>query len=400
MFYNANVQGSAKMLELLTRKDAVGTRARAVYASLVPLGFFMTLLNLSVSGNDPADKWKKNYSNIPEYIRRGWFVIKTGEGEKDYIRILPLAFALKVPYYLGEQMAMMMTGQVKPEQAAVNVMANTLDAFNPMGSGGIFNMLAPTLIDPFFEMYTNKAMPTEAPIVPKETPQNKGVPHAQQYFSTTSPASISIANYLNEITGGTKVIPGAVDLYPGWIDYSAKWMTSGLGSTVNGLYQWAKNSINGVPTPTENIPIVKGFAPAATNEGRRYYEAHDQVEKKMNELRNAKKQLELNPRDEAVRNDFRKLGRELGASIDEHGKIVWKEGPVGTMEKADQIIIQLRKQNDFIRANQKLSPAEKQKKLDEVDARIQYVMVKARGALSRVMKENQPTFAPLSRLVQ
>jgi hypothetical protein len=171
-----------------------------------------------------------------------------------------------------------------------------------------------------------------------------------------------------------------------------------LGSTANGLYNWAKNSIEGTPTPAEKIPILKGFAPAATNEGRRYYEMHDEVDKKVNELRNAKRQLELNPKDEKIKADFRQLAKELGASMD-NGKIVWKEGPVGIMEKADKAIVDLRKQSAAIKANDKLSAVERKQRLDMVDARIESIMVKARGFMSRVVKENTPTFAPLSNII-
>ena len=397
-FYNAGTQGSVNMIKLLMRGDDIGKRARWAYASLIPLGFFISLMNISNSGNDPAEKWKKQYSNIPTYILRNWMVIKTGPNEKDYVRVLPLAFALKVPYYIGEQMAMVLTGQISPQTATANVIANTVDAYNPMGSGSIWNMLMPSLLDPFFDISQNKSMPSEAPIVPKETQTNKGVPHSQQYFSSTTPTSIGIADFLNSITGGSKSAPGAVDMYPGWIDYIARAFSGGLGTTVKSVYDMADNFAQGKETPAEKIPIVKGFAPAATSEGRRYYEVHDEIDKKINQLRSTYRQIQLDPKNNEAKQEFRQRARELGADEGEKGNIVWKNGPVQAMNETDKAIAEFRKQAASVRANQKLSEADRKAQLDKIDSRIEGIMVKTRGILSRSLPERKPTFAPLSNI--
>lgn len=398
MFYNASIQGTAKMVELAARNKV----ARAAYLSLIPLGFFMTLMNLAVSDDDAEEKWKKNYTNIPDYERQGFIIVKTGKGQNDYVKI-PLAFGLKIPYFLGEQMAMVLFGQVKPQKAAVNVLTNTVDAFNPLGRGSTLNLIAPSLVDPLVDLFTNRNV-FGRPIAPEKRPYNEGVPQSQQAFRSTSPTAISVAEMLNNATGGNKYKSGMLDLYPGWIEYSAGWLTGGLGRFTGSVYDWAKNSYEGVPTPIEKIPVLRRFSgPERTGPGEsfRYYEVRTEFETKANEMRKAAAGLKKNPADKEARQTVRELGRELGGTITDKGTVDWAEGsPIAVINKTDKMIAEYRKQLDAVKNNKDLTAVARDTKNRQIEAQIERVQKLAQGRLARFSdKERKPGFAPLRGLI-
>lgn len=398
MFYNASVQGTAKMVELAARNKV----ARAAYLSLIPLGFFMTMMNLAISDADDEEKWKKNYANIPDYERQGFIIIKTGKGQNDYVKI-PLAFGLKIPYYLGEQMAMVLTGQTKPLTATGNVLMNTVDAFNPLGKGSLLNLVAPSLLDPVVDLFTNKNV-FGRPIVPEKRDYNEGVPQSSQPFRTTSPTATTVAEWLNQATGGNKYKPGMLDLYPGWIEYAAGWMTGGLGRFSGSVYEWAKNSYEGVPTPIEKIPIARRFSgPERTGPGEsfRYYETRKEFEEKANELRKAAAGLKKNPSDQEARQTVRELGKELGGSINARGTIDWQEAsPISVLNKTDKMLAEYRKQLDAVKNNKQLTPVARDTRNRQIEAQIERVQKLAQNRLARFTdKERKPGFAPLREMV-
>jgi hypothetical protein len=385
IFYNANTQGTLKMIRLLAKNN----RARLVYASLIPLGFFITLLNLANSDDDEAEKDKKNYSNIPEYARQGSIIIKYGKGKDEYIRI-PLAFGLKIPYYLGEQMAMVLTGQVDPWKAAGNVVGNTVDAFNPLGRGSLLNIIAPTLADPFVDIFTNKQQPSGKPIVPTEAEWNKGVPKSDQYFSTNSPAGVTIAQAVHKNTG--------IDLYPGWVDYAGAWAVGGLGRTVNGLYNWATNAYAGKETPIEKIPVASSFGPTADREEERYYNARNDMLGKANEMRDTLKKLRRNPKDEDLRAEVKELSIETGGRPSGN-TILWGVGPVGILNKTDDELSKIKKAREDIKNNNKFSPLEKERRIEWLNNKMEQKMINARKIINKP-KQKEPVFAPLSNMIR
>lgn len=397
-FYNASIQGTVSIAQLVINNK----RARMAYASLIPLGFFMTMYNLAVSADDEEEKWKKNYSNIQDYERQGFIIIKTGKGQNDYVKI-PLAFGLKIPYYLGEQMAMVLFGQVKPQTAAANVLINTVDAFNPLGKGSLLNLIAPSMVDPVVDLFTNRNF-ANRPIVPEKRPYNEGVPQSEQAFRSTSPTAVSIAQLINEATGGNKYRPGMLDLYPGWIEYSAGWLTGGLGRFTGGVFEWAKNSYEGVPTPIEKIPIVSRFVgPERTGPGEsfRYYETRTMFEEKANEMRKAATGLKKNPSDQEARKTVRELGKELGGKVNERGTIDWQDNsPISVINKTDKMIAEYRKQLDAVKNNKQLTPVARDTRNRQIEGQIERVQKLAQSRLARFSdKERKPSFAPLRGLI-
>lgn len=286
-FFNARVQGGAKIIRLLRNSKM----ARRAAIGLVVGGFATTLWNLAIS---PDDEDKK-----PEYMRRKYwererYFIFYFPGAKDPIRI-PMGYGLQVFWMLGENLAMASQGKITPAQAAANYLSTIVSAFSPVQAEGSatdpgtwLRYIMPSMEMPLLELGTNEDW-RRKPIHPKFG--KKGEPHSEQYFSTTSPYAIDVAQFLNKVSGGNAFKPGAVDMYPGDLQYIWNFAAGGLGQTTNRTTTLFKNWLEGVPTPPNQVPILRHFVGANVEQatGEAYYEARDEVQRGMAQVRKAMK---------------------------------------------------------------------------------------------------------------
>ena len=380
MFYNASAQGTAKMARLVARSK----RARMIYGSLVPLGFMLTLLNLGMSGDDEAEPGRKFHSDIPDWEQRNNIIIRTGKGRGDYIKI-PLAFGLKIPFYLGVQAAMTLMGQVSPGKAAGNVLSNTVDAFNPLGSGSTLNILAPTLLDPVVDLFTNRDF-RDRPVVPDREPWNEGLPRSSQAQRSTSPTFVGLAESLNRWTGGNRYAPGMLDLYPGWIEYGAGWVTGGLGRFISNTVDMGVNAGTGVETPIEKIPVVRRFVGSdAGQEAARYYDSRRETMERANRLRAARKAMDAGGATDEARAAYE---REMVGLNVKTGKrnLDWSSSAPGTFEAADKIIAEQRRQIDAVRHDRSMSARSRSEKEKAIDALMRDAMNRARKDANSILQ--------------
>ncbi|WP_196236020.1 LPD38 domain-containing protein [Bradyrhizobium japonicum] len=286
-FFNARVQGATKIIRLLRNSKM----ARRAAIGLVIGGFSTTLWNLAVS---PDDEDKK-----PEYMRRKYwererYFIFYIPGAKDPIRI-PMGYGLQLFWMLGENLAMASQGKITPAQAAANYLSTIVSAFSPVQAEGSatdpgtwLRYIMPSMEMPLLELGTNEDW-RRKPIHPKFG--KKGEPHSEQHFTTTSPYAIDVAQFLNKVSGGNAFKPGAVDFYPGDLQYIWNFATGGLGQTTNRTTTLFKNWMEGVPTPPNQVPILRHFVGANVEQatGEAYYEARDEVQRGMAQVRKAMK---------------------------------------------------------------------------------------------------------------
>lgn len=284
-FFNARVQGALKIPRLLRTSKA----ARRAAIGLVLAGYSTTLWNLAVS---PDDEDKE-----PEYMKRKYwerekFFIFYMPGSKEPVK-LPMGYGLQLFWMLGENLAMLSQGKAKPAEAAANYLSTLFGAFSPITSQGSamdiqtwVRMITPSIVMPGLELTVNENW-RRKPIHPKFG--EKGEPHSEQPFTTTSPYAIDIARFLNKATGGDAFRPGGLDLYPGTVQYTWEFITGGLGQTVNRTATMIKNWEAGVPTPANQVPIVRHFVGSNVQQssGEAYYEDREAVQAGMGQVRKA-----------------------------------------------------------------------------------------------------------------
>jgi hypothetical protein len=97
---------------------------------------------------------------------------------------------------------------------------------NPLGGTEHFlSFAAPTIADPFISLYGTNIGYDEKDIR-KEAFPNQRVAVSQLYWSSTSPTAVTVANALNEATGGTPVRSGWLDVSPDTLEF---WFDFALG---------------------------------------------------------------------------------------------------------------------------------------------------------------------------
>jgi hypothetical protein len=136
-------------------------------------------------------------------------------------------------------------GESSPMKAAGNIIGTFIDAFNPIGgSESFYNFMAPTIIDPLVDIGMNRDF-TGRPIVPERGSFGVQLPESQKYWNNTFAPFVGVSNFLNSLTGGTPVIPGAVDISPNMIQYVVNYATGGVGKFVERTYNTATSTIPG-----------------------------------------------------------------------------------------------------------------------------------------------------------
>ncbi len=242
----------------------------------------------------PDDEDKKNKYAKRKYWERERYFILYMPGSSEPFR-MPMGFGLQLFWMLGENLAMLSQGKISPAEAAVNYLSTIVGAFSPfsaegspMDPGTWLRMMIPSIEMPLLELSTNENW-RRKPIHPKFGA--KGQPHSDQYFTTTSPLAIDMAQFLNRVSGGDAFRPGKIDLYPGDLQYVWEFATGGLGQTVNRTDAMVRNWANGVETPTNQIPILRHFVGQDTKQstGEAYYEDREAVQKGMSQVRKAMK---------------------------------------------------------------------------------------------------------------
>lgn len=381
-FANAGIQGIGKNTRLLknSKRFAIG------FASLAPLGFFGTLLARAAAGDDDEEKGRSLFDNIPQWERDSSIIIpygrtkpqSGGKAELRYLKI-PLAFQSKLPWALGQNLAMMLVGAQKPPKAGANMLSALIDSYNPVGHGSFLNMLAPTIADPIVDVTTNKDW-RDRDIVPPKQSWNEGLARSSQHTRNEHPAYVGVAQALNRWTGGDRYKSGLMDIHPGHLRYGAEWATGGLGRFIaggtNALLGWAQ----GRDVPISEIPIARSFVgqttPAA--ESARYYEQQREERGRDNRLRKAKRDLRDDPANAdalaTVSRESEALGiRNAGAKRPE------REGSIGRMfERTNKAIGGLRDQADDVKRDRSITAADRDAKLKRIEAQIESLMREAR----------------------
>jgi len=389
-FFNAALQPGFTWANLLRSK-----RGQRVAAALVGIGFANGLRNLMVSDDDKMEKGRKNYMNIPEWEKQGNLIIKTGPGEKDYIKI-PIGAQLNIPFYLGEKFAALLAGQATPADTAANAASGMFWSAMPISSGPLAQMIAPSVVQPLVDLYYNQKW-TGSPVHPPETQFTKGTPRSYQEGKNTGAPFSEFTRWLNNATGGNAAQPGAIDVYPDDVQHLYDFVVGGAGRSATSLYQYVANLMTGIPSPNEETPIVKGFTPSKFDSSQRYYELHDIISQRENEARKAVSDYQKNPTTQNYK-IMDKILYDLGAN-ESNGKITWNNSdPVISMRSADKELKDLRQQRMQVKDNPKLPPLMRQQQMDRIDKQMNDVMVNA----GRDMSALQPTPAPgpLSGLIE
>ncbi|NBW11263.1 MAG: hypothetical protein EBR82_24855 [Caulobacteraceae bacterium] len=231
LFFNANIQGSARIIQAL----ATSKKAQKIVLGAMAFGFFRDMVNRIVGGEDETGM--PIYDKIPEYQRRQNMIIMNPFAEEMGVQYFkfPMPYGYSVFDYAGQLVADTMPSEIygggkKPMDSAVNLTLAAIDNFNPIGgSYSLLQAISPTITTPLVDLALNQDF-SGRPIMPTPNPFDPvPPPDSQRYWNNVNPASKWVTEKLNEVTGGSKARSGSIDVSPETLDYGYDFLTGAVG---------------------------------------------------------------------------------------------------------------------------------------------------------------------------
>jgi hypothetical protein len=245
-FFNANVQGTARMAKTL-----VGPAGRKIMAGGAIVGAASTLLGIAAMGGGGGkdDEWEK----IPEWIKQRNLIIPISHD--DYLSI-PMPFGFSWLPNLGRLMVETMAYKDKTVgKSAGNLLGVLLDAFDPLGSGTPLQLALPTVARPAAALAENKDWSGKA-IYREDLNKLHPTPGESRGKDSATPVAKWLSMVVNRATSGTEYVPGAWSPTPDQIDYVLGQITGGVGRELGKVSSTVSAPFTGEELPPYKIPLV------------------------------------------------------------------------------------------------------------------------------------------------
>jgi hypothetical protein len=360
VFFNSSLQGNYNLAKRMGASKAV----QAAATKFLIAGIGMGVINSMMAGDDEdgENNYHKMLKNKPWVLERN-LVLFIGDGK--YLSV-PLPFGFNAFTNIGTQLHAAGTGVVSPLDAISSIARVAFDSFNPMGSGSLLSMIAPTVADPMIDIATNTNFAGN-PIRPTENEFDPAPPpNSEQAFKSTNPIFVWMAQAMNAATGGDDVQPGWGDVYPDNLEHLWGFVSGGVGRFIAQLGGTATRSVDGEFEPS-NTPYVRSFygtIDADTMRGQ-YFSIRADVQE-------AKAQLK----------DYQAKGDRAEIEAYKRSRAVDLK-VVGAIDAAEKQRRRLNKQRKFLEKQNPPDLAERLKKLDELEKE---AMLRARKAYIQALQ--------------
>jgi hypothetical protein len=245
-FFNAAVQGTMRVGQTLA-----GPSGKKIMAGGFAVGVFQALA-LAMAGYDDDEP--------PEYLKNKNLILPVPGG--NYLIVpMPLGFnifpgmgRLTTEYVLGQ--AGLISSTKSAGSKVISTASLILDAFNPLGSGSLIQVLAPTVVDPIAAIQTNRDAFGRP--ISKEDRATNPTPGYTRSRENASLFSQGLAEFLNYVSSpiGTKYTKGSISPTADQIDYLIGQYTGGVGREVIKTTEYVRSKFTGEEVPSYRVPIV------------------------------------------------------------------------------------------------------------------------------------------------
>ena len=393
VFFNPAVQGIEKSIRFFSMP-----RNLAVLGALPATAAALAAYAISFGADDDDPEGRPLFMDVPEYERNRSIIIPRGvvsetvtiDG-KEVTRKRLDYWSWRIPHNLrplwtfGTEMAILAAGVGGPGESAMNVTRSLEMNTNPLGSQYAWNMLAPTVADPFVDMSANRNF-FGGPITPERWPNDEGLPNSRMFWERgQSPAAVWMAQVLNDATGGSRVEPGLVDPYPGQIEYLARFMAGGLGRFALDTADVTADMRAGADLKPNDIPLLNRLRNQTSYypENDRYYVFREEAKSVKNRIRaarqiatNEEESPEVRAENEAV---MLRLMEQYNVGYDQdQGQFNWKDSATKIFDDADDQLSGLRDELTKVANNDNLERAEQKRRTDALRMQIEDVQIEAR----------------------
>jgi len=244
LFFNASVQGNYQVLRNLMSSKRVQAAVGGTIA---------TAVMLDVLGRALTDDWDE----IPEWDKERNIILPIKVGG-NFVKI-PAPWVYNVFWRMGGMIGETLAGKRKPQDTILDMAALTFTPLDPLGKpGSLAQAISPTAADPFVQILENKNFAGN-PIGPEGYPGASTKANSELLWSTTPKGYQSFARFVNEVTGGSAVESGKIDLRPGDYQLLADFLTGSFGKFLTDTtFGFANKLDKGIEGP-KDIPIIKEF---------------------------------------------------------------------------------------------------------------------------------------------
>jgi hypothetical protein len=256
LFYNPGMQGAHIVGEaLFTSKHK--KQVWAMLGAMTSLSFI--LAEMARGGDDDDREWE----NTPDYIKDRNLIFQFADKQIT----VPVAYGFGIFHAMGNYLSDLNHGADKSE-VAVKLASGMFENFSVFGNPIVgdddnietrLSQLSPTLMKLMFGPEMNRDS-LGRQIQPDKASWNQSVPDSQNMFrSVRGTVYEDIAHFMNDITGGNKYNPGAIDISPNTIKYWVTSLTGGAGRFVSDITTGSLNAAEGVSPEIENVPVLRKF---------------------------------------------------------------------------------------------------------------------------------------------
>ena len=247
-FFNANLQGTARMAQLMLTKENGKVRLSAAGKKVVAGGMLLGVTQavlLAMAGFDEDQP--------PEYLKNKNFIIPLTGGK--YF-IIPMPLGLNVFPNIGRIVAeYALSGGKHLDKRIIGVTSAIMDTFNPLGSSGFAQNISPTVLDPIVGAFVTNKDAFGRPIS-KEDRGTKPTPGYERTKENASAFGKGLSYALNYLTGGGKYGIGMISPTGDQIDYLTQQYTGGVGREITKVIDLGKSAVTGEPIPSYRVPIL------------------------------------------------------------------------------------------------------------------------------------------------
>jgi hypothetical protein len=278
-FFNAALQGMAA-----DWRDLRSPKTRYRMLSLMALGGMVEVLNDLYGGTNEETGDRNIDMQYENTLDSNVVLINLGTK-------IPLPPGIAAGLYTAGRRAARMANGGDIGDEAVGILAALRNALMPVrfaeGADAVTNAIQgviPGIVRPFTDVMMNKDN-FGNPIVP-EKPDKSPAPHYTMSRQTTSEVAKGVSEFLNTVTGGDPIKPGAAQQYlgsfmaPEAIEYIVGYYTGGVGQTAMQSKNIAKAYFDEKPVDVSKIPVARRFVATEPKSytSRRYKELQQDFE--------------------------------------------------------------------------------------------------------------------------
>jgi hypothetical protein len=229
MFANAGIQGNIRIIKAIATSKTV----QKITGGIAGFGFAASMIGAFLGGDDDDgesyyDKLKRTSPYIFE--RNMVFMIPGTNGK--YIKI-PMPYGYNMFYVIGDEIASVLRkgkGNTAIE-SGTRISSAFMNALNPLSSGTLLQTLSPTVTDPLAMIAENKDF-TGKPLMPEKNPFGVEKPDSERYFKSVNPIAKAATEMVNNLTGGSRVKSGLIDVSPETVEMFVGTLSGSLGKII------------------------------------------------------------------------------------------------------------------------------------------------------------------------